>query len=121
MRMPILAALAGCTAALALAALINTGLVLAGGDLLVIPGELGIAQVVIFTLVMIIPAAVVLWLMPRWFPLVAMLFAVATIPLAFSEFGSPIGWWLGAMHLVAGACAALLAPRIARSMTARTR
>jgi hypothetical protein len=29
------------------------------------------------------------------------------------EFGAPIGWWLSAMHLITGACAALIAPRIA--------
>lgn len=118
-RTPPRAALAGCTVALVVAGLVNAGMALAGGETLTIPGELGVAQVVLFTLVMIVPAAIVLWLLPRWFPIIAVVVAVATAPFAFVEFGAPVAWWLATMHLVAGLCAALLAPRMAAAAAAR--
>ena len=114
-----MAALAGCTVALAVAGLINAGITLGAGDTLVIPGELGLIQVVIFTLVMIIPATIVLWLLPRWFPIIALVAAVATTPFPYMEFTGSVPRWLAPMHLVAGICAALLAPRVAKALQRR--
>lgn len=106
-------ALSAAAAAIAVATVINAVLALIAGDTLVIPGELGVAQIVIFTVIMVIPTALVLWRLPRWLPAIAMAVAVLTLPFPFMEFGTPIGWWLGAMHLITGICAALLAPRLA--------
>ena len=107
------AAAVAASAAIGVAAAINAALTLLAGDTLVVPGELGLAQVVGFTLAMIVPAALVLWVLPRWFPAIVLAVAVLTLPLPWMEFGSPIALWLGAMHLITGACAAMLAPRIA--------
>lgn len=101
------------TAAIGFAAAINASLALLAGDTLVVPGELGPAQIILFTVVMIVPAALVLWALPRWFPTIVLAVAVLTLPFPFMEFGTPIALWLGAMHLITGGCAAVLAPRIA--------
>src|SRR5687768_15630190 len=106
MTRPTLSAAAlGAVAALAVAAAINALLTLLAGDTLKIPGELGLAQVLMFTLVMAIPGALVLWWLPRWFPLIAVAVAVLTLPFPFQEFGTPVAWWLGTMHLISGVCA----------------
>ena len=107
------AAVAGAAAAIAVATAINAVLTVVAGDTLVVPGELGLTQVVIFTAVMVVPAALVLWRVPRWYPAVVAAVAVLTLPFPLQEFGTPVGWWLGAMHLVTGACAAVIAPRVA--------
>ena len=112
-RPSLVAAAAGAAAAIALAAVINAALTLLAGDTLVVEGELGLAQVLTFTLVMVLPVTVVLWRLPRWLPAIAIAVAVLTLPFPFMEFPSPIGWWLGAMHLITGVCAALVAPRVA--------
>jgi hypothetical protein len=104
------AALTAAAVAIAVATVINAVLTLVAGDTLVVPGELGLAQVVIFTAVMVIPAALVLWWRPRWLPATAIAVAVLTLPFPVMEFGSPIAWWLGVMHLITGVCAAVIAP-----------
>ena len=102
----------GAAAALAVAAVLNALLTLLAGDTLVIPGELGVVTVVTYTLVMIVPAALALWLLPaRWYVIVVLAVAVVTLPFPYQEFGTPIAIWLGVMHLIAGLCAALIAPR----------
>jgi hypothetical protein len=106
-------ALTAAAVAIAVATVINAVLTLVAGDTLVVPGELGMAQVVIFTAVMVIPVALVLWWRPGWLPALALGFAVLTLPFPAMEFGSPIAWWLGAMHLITAICAAVIAPRIA--------
>ena len=111
-RLPLRVAVAAAAAAVGLATVINVVLTLLAGDTLRVAGELGVSQVLVFTLVMVIPTAVVLWLLPRWLSPVAFAVAVLTLPFPFLEFGTPIGWWLGAMHLVTATCAALVAPRI---------
>ena len=103
----------GAVVALAVAAIVNAILALIAGDVLVIPGELGLVQIVSFTLGAAIPAAVTLWLLPRYYPWIAIAVALLTIPFPLSEFGSPAGWWLAVMHVVTGVCAAVIAPRIA--------
>ena len=109
------AAVLGAAVALAVATVINALLTLLAGDTLVIPGELGVVTVVTYTLVMIVPAALVLWLLPvRWYVIVVLAVAVLTLPFPYQEFGTPIAIWLGGMHLIAGVCAALLAPRFIR-------
>ena len=112
-RPSLTAAAIGVVVALVVAAVLNSVLTLLAGDTLQIPGELGLAQVVTFTLVMVIPATLVLWRLPRWFPAIAVAFAVLTLPFPFMEFGTPVAWWLAAMHLISGACAAVIAPRVA--------
>jgi hypothetical protein len=112
-RPSLLAALGGAAAALVVAAIANAVLTLLAGDTLEVPGELGLGQVLTFTLVMIVPAAIVLWLLPRWFPAISIAVAVLTIVFPFMEFGTPIAWWLAAMHLLSGVCAAVLAPGVA--------
>ena len=114
MQRPTLGAAAfAAAAAIALATGINAALTLLAGDTLVVEGELGLAQVVTYTLVMVIPVTLVLWWLPRWLPAIAIAVAVLTLPFPFMEFPPPIGWWLGAMHLITGVCAALVAPRVA--------
>jgi Family of unknown function (DUF6069) len=115
-RTPPAAALAGVAVALVVAAVINAVIALLAGDALVVPGELSVATVVTYTLAMIPPAWVVLWLLPRWFPAIALAVAVLTLPFPFAEFGTPIGIWLAVMHLIAGVCAALVAPRVAQRL-----
>lgn len=112
-RPPFLSAALAALVALALAAAVNAAVTAAAGDVLQIPGELGYAQVVTFTLVMAVPAAVVLWLVPRRFAWIALGVAVLTLPFPFVEFGTPVAFWLAAMHLIAGVVAALVAPRVA--------
>jgi hypothetical protein len=107
------AAVLAAAVSIAVAAAINAVLTLLAGDTLVVPGELGLAQVLTFTLSMIVPTAVVLLLLPRWFQAIVLAVAVLTLPFPWIEFGSPIALWLGAMHLITGACAAVLAPGIA--------
>ena len=113
-----LSALLAATVALGVATAINAMLALLAGDTLVVPGELGVGTVVTYTLVMIIPAWLVLWLLPRRFAVIVLAVAVVTLPFPLLEFGVPIAVWLGVMHLVAGVCAALIAPRV-RAATAR--
>jgi hypothetical protein len=112
-RPSLLSAGVGAAVAIAAAMAVNAVVTLALGDTLVVPGELGLSQVLTYTAVMVVPTAIVLWRWPRWLPLVAMAVAVLTIPFPLMEFGAPVGWWLSAMHLITGACAALIAPRIA--------
>ena len=88
-------------------------LTLIAGDTLVVPGELGMSQVLTFTLAMVVPATLVLWLLPRWFVPIVLAVAVLTLPFPWMEFGSPIAYWLGVMHLITGACAAVVAPKVA--------
>ena len=107
------AALLGAAAAIAVAAIVNGVITLLAGETLRIPGEMGLPQVLMFTVVMVVPTAVLLKLLPRWFAVIVMTVAVLTISFAWSEFGAPVVWWLGAMHLVTGACAAVIAPRVA--------
>jgi hypothetical protein len=105
----------GAAVALGAAAIANALLALLAGDTLVIPGELSVVTVVIFTLVMIVPTALALWLLPRrWFVVLVVAVAVLTLPFPYQEFGTPVAIWLGAMHLIAGICAALIAPRFVR-------
>lgn len=111
-RPSLVSAFLGAAVALAVAAVLNALLALLAGDTLVIPGELSVVTVVTYTLVMIVPAALALWLLPvRWYVVVVMAVAVLTLPFPYLEFGTPIAVWLGVMHLIAGACAALIAPR----------
>ena len=112
-RLSPVSALAGASTALAIAAVINTVLALLAGDTLVVPGELGPVTVALYTFAMIVPAWLLLWLVPRWFLAIVIAAAVLTVPFAFMEFGTPIAFWLAVMHLVAGVCAALIAPKIA--------
>ena len=114
------AAAAGAVVALVVAAVINAVLGLVAGDTLVVPGELGVGQIVTYTLVMAIPAALLLHLLPRWFAWIVIVVAVATWPFPFAEFGTPIAYWLSGMHLVAGVSAALIAPRVAAAIAQRS-
>ena len=114
-RPSLASAVLGAAAALGVATVVNALLALLAGDTLVVPGELGVVTVVTYTLVMIVPAALALWLLPvRWFVIVVLAVAVVTLPFPYGEFGLPIAAWLGVMHLVAGVCAALIAPRFVR-------
>lgn len=114
-RPSLASAFLGAGVALAVAAAVNALLALLAGDTLVVPGELSVVTVVLYTLVMIVPAALVLWLLPvRWYVMVVLAVAVLTLPFPYAEFGTPIAVWLGVMHLVAGVCAALIAPRFVR-------
>ena len=101
------------------AAGINGVLALLAGGVLVIPGELGIGQIVTYTLAMVLPAAVTLWAIPRYFPWIVVAVAVLTIPFPFAEFGSPVAVWLSAMHVIAGVSAAVIAPRVLALLSAR--
>lgn len=112
-RLPLRIAAAAAAAAVGLATGINVALTLLAGDTLRVPGELGVPQVLIFTLVMVLPTTAALWLLPRWLGAAALAVAVLTLPFPFLEFGTPIAWWLGAMHLITGICAAVVAPRVA--------
>ena len=107
-----LKALIAVAVALAVAAVINAVLALLAGDTLIVPGELGVVTVVTYTLAMIVPAWLVLWLVPRWFPFIVIAVAVLTLPFPYMEFSTPIAVWLSVMHIVAGVCAALIAPRV---------
>ena len=118
-RLNPLHAAVGALVALVAATVVNVALTAAGGDTLQIPGELGYSQVAMFTLVMVIPAAIVLWLAPRWFPWIALAVAVTTVPFPIVEFGGAAGRWLAAMHLAAGVIAAVVAPRVAATMARR--
>ena len=119
-RMRPASAAVGAVVAAVVAAAINAALTAIAGDVLQIPGELGVAQVVMFTIVMAVPAAIVLWLVPRHFPWIVIAVAVLTLPFPFMEFDSAVARWLAAMHLVAGVTAALVAPRVAAGMHARS-
>ena len=111
-RPSLASAILGAAIALAVAAAVNALLAVLAGDTLNIPGELSVVTVVTYTLVMIVPAALALWLLPRrWYVIVVLAVAVLTLPFPYQEFGTPIAIWLGVMHLIAGVCAALIAPR----------
>ena len=91
--------------ALSVAAMVNALIHVAGGARLEIPGELGLGQVVGFTLAPIPVVAVLLRLAGRWYPLAIVIGTAVTLPFPVAEFGSTVGAWLIAMHLVAGATA----------------
>lgn len=106
-------ALLGAGLAMGAAALANLALLRLAGAALVIPGEMSAAHVVGFTLGCAPFAAVAVVAVPRRFPLLALVVAVATAPFPIIEFGPAPGAWLAAMHVVAGVAAAVIVPRVA--------